>query len=153
MSFLDLDEWLIELADCMDMVFSPVASDSKEYPQDVDLCLVEGGVANSDNLALILQVRARTRLLVSFGDCALERQRAGHAQHVGWGRAGAAPRLPGAGRRQWRHAARSGIVPELLPQVLPLTRWCPWISICRAARRRPRVFAPFLSRCCGARRR
>jgi hypothetical protein len=37
----------------------------------VDVALVEGGVGNSDNLALIRQVRQRTRLLVSFGDCAI----------------------------------------------------------------------------------
>jgi len=60
MSFLDLDEWLIELAERVDVVFSPVASDIKTYPEDVDVCLVEGGVANADNLELILQVRART---------------------------------------------------------------------------------------------
>ncbi|APD48827.1 MULTISPECIES: oxidoreductase [Synechococcaceae] len=120
MSFLDLDEWLIELADCMDMVFSPVASDSKEYPQDVDLCLVEGGVANSDNLALILQVRARTRLLVSFGDCALSANVPGMRNMLG----GAEPVL----RRGYLELADDsgvmphapGIVPELLPQVLPL---------------------------------
>ena len=32
MSFLDLDEWLIELAEQVDVVYSPVASDIKDYP-------------------------------------------------------------------------------------------------------------------------
>ena len=71
MSFLDLDEWLFELADLADIVYSPVASDCKTYPTDVDICLVEGGVGTSDNLRLIRQVRQRTRVLIAFGDCAI----------------------------------------------------------------------------------
>ena len=71
MSFLDLDDWLLELAEVSEIVYSPVASDCKVYPEDVDVCLVEGAVANSDNLELARAVRARTRLVVSFGDCAI----------------------------------------------------------------------------------
>lgn len=71
MSFLDLDEWLFDVAEKVDVVFSPVGSDIKEYPEDVDVCLVEGGVANEENLELLLQVRARTKFLISFGDCAV----------------------------------------------------------------------------------
>lgn len=37
----------------------------------MDVCLVEGAVANEDNLELILQIRERTRILVAFGDCAV----------------------------------------------------------------------------------
>ncbi|HTQ30116.1 MAG TPA: hypothetical protein VMI53_02810, partial [Opitutaceae bacterium] len=70
MSFLDLDEFLIELAGKIDLVYSPVI-DVKEYPDGVDLCLVEGAVCNEDNLELLRKVRARTRALVSFGDCAI----------------------------------------------------------------------------------
>ena len=71
MSFLDLDEWLIDLADQAEIVYSPVGSDQKGYPEAVDIALVEGGVANTDNLALLRQVREHTRTLVSFGDCAI----------------------------------------------------------------------------------
>lgn len=71
MSFLDLDEWLFDLATKVDVVYSPVGSDIKEYPQDVDVCLVEGAVANEENLELILKVRKQTKLLISFGDCAV----------------------------------------------------------------------------------
>ncbi len=70
MSFLDLDEFLMDLADRVDVVYSPVV-DAKEYPEGVDLVLVEGAVANEDNLAMIRRVRERTRILVSFGDCAV----------------------------------------------------------------------------------
>jgi NAD-reducing hydrogenase small subunit len=70
MSFLDLDEYLIELAGKADVVYTPIA-DHKVYPDGVDVVLVEGAVANQDHLEMIHQVRARTRTLVSFGDCAV----------------------------------------------------------------------------------
>ena len=64
MSFLDLDEWLFDLAAQADVVFSPLA-DVKEYPENVDLVLVEGAVANEENLEMIHKVRARTKTLVA----------------------------------------------------------------------------------------
>lgn len=70
MSFLDLDEWLFDLAALANIAFSPVA-DVKEYPEGVDVCLVEGGIANEDNLAMAYKVRSRTKLVVAFGDCAV----------------------------------------------------------------------------------
>jgi NAD-reducing hydrogenase small subunit len=70
MSFLDLDEFLIELATRIELVYSPII-DVKEYPENVDLCLVEGAVCNEDNLEMIRKIRARTKALVSFGDCAV----------------------------------------------------------------------------------
>ena len=69
MSFLDLDEELFALADVADLVYSPIA-DVKHFPDDVDLVLVEGAVANADNLELLHEVRARSKVLVAFGDCA-----------------------------------------------------------------------------------
>jgi NAD-reducing hydrogenase small subunit len=70
MSFLDLDERLIELAGLADVVFTPVA-DTKVFPLDVDVTLVEGAVANEDHLAMLQQVRERTRVLAALGDCAI----------------------------------------------------------------------------------
>ncbi len=70
MSFLDLDEWLIELARRAELVYSPLM-DTKEYPENVDVVLVEGAVANEENLEMVRRVRARTKILISFGDCAV----------------------------------------------------------------------------------
>ncbi|XGV97911.1 MAG: oxidoreductase [Leptolyngbya sp. BL-A-14] len=70
MSFLDLDEWLFDLAAQVDIVYSPLV-DTKEYPDGVDVVLVEGAIANEDHLEMIRNVRARSRLLISFGDCAV----------------------------------------------------------------------------------
>jgi NAD-reducing hydrogenase small subunit len=70
MSFLDLDEFLLDLAGKADLVYSPVV-DIKEYPENVDVCLIEGAVCNADHLEIIHKIRQRTRVLVSFGDCAV----------------------------------------------------------------------------------
>ncbi len=70
MSFLDMDEWLIDLAGKVDIVYSPFV-DAKEFPAEADITLVEGAVANDENLAMIHKVRARSRYLIAFGDCAV----------------------------------------------------------------------------------
>ena len=70
MSFLDMDERLIDIAGKVDLVFSPIM-DVKEFPEGVDATLVEGAVANEEHLRQIRTIRARTRVLVSFGDCAV----------------------------------------------------------------------------------
>jgi len=70
MSFLDLDEFLIELAGKIELVYSPVV-DLKTYPNNVDVCLIEGAVCNEDNLEMLHKIRARTKVLVAFGDCAV----------------------------------------------------------------------------------
>lgn len=70
MSFLDLDERLIDLAEAIELVYSPIA-DIKEFPKNVDVTLVEGAVANVDHLELAEQIRERSKVVVSFGDCAV----------------------------------------------------------------------------------
>jgi NAD-reducing hydrogenase small subunit len=70
MSFLDLDEWLIDLAGKAEVVFSPVV-DAKEFPDNVDLVLVEGAVANEDHLEMARRLRRRSRVVVALGDCAV----------------------------------------------------------------------------------
>jgi NAD-reducing hydrogenase small subunit len=70
MSFLDLDERLLEVAELADLVHSPLV-DLKEFPDGVDVCLVEGAVSTDADLERIRRVRARTKVLVSFGDCAV----------------------------------------------------------------------------------
>ena len=70
MSFLDLDEFLIELSQKVDFVFSPLI-DANEYPEQVDLCLIEGAVANEEHLEMAHRIRKRTKTVISFGDCAV----------------------------------------------------------------------------------
>lgn len=70
MSFLDLDEFLLELLDRAELVYGPLV-DTKTFPENVDVVLVEGAVANQDHLEMLRQARERSRILVSFGDCAV----------------------------------------------------------------------------------
>ncbi|MBX9582707.1 MAG: hypothetical protein K2X87_20570 [Gemmataceae bacterium] len=119
MSFLDLDEWLIDLAAFADIVFTPVM-DIKEYPGNVDAVLIEGAVANEDNLEMLLKVRERTKVLISFGDCAVTgnvtalRNPHGTALPVlerGYLElADDTPQIP----------SEEGIIPRLLDRVVPL---------------------------------
>ena len=70
MSLLDLDEALLELALLADLVYGPLV-DATSFPEDVDVALVEGAVSSQDDLKKLLTVRARTRVLVALGDCAV----------------------------------------------------------------------------------
>jgi NAD-reducing hydrogenase small subunit len=70
MSFLDQDERLVDLAQKIQLVYSPIA-DVKEFPENVDVTLIEGAIANEEQLHMLQKVRARTKVLISLGDCAV----------------------------------------------------------------------------------
>ena len=70
MSLIDLDERLLDIFERADLVYSPLV-DFKDYPENVDVCLVEGAVSSEDDLHKIKMVRERTKTLISFGDCAV----------------------------------------------------------------------------------
>ena len=70
MSFLDMDERLLELAEFVDVVYSPIV-DAKEFPNDVDIALVEGAVASVDDEKKIKKIRDHSKTLVAMGDCAV----------------------------------------------------------------------------------
>ncbi len=70
MSLLDLDEHLLEFAERAELVFSPVV-DLKEFPEDVDVVLIEGAVGNTAHLYELLAIRKKAKVLVALGDCAV----------------------------------------------------------------------------------
>jgi len=70
MSILDLDELLLTVVEKAALVYGPLV-DAQEYPEGVDVCLVEGAVSSQDDLKLIQKIRQRTRVLVALGDCAV----------------------------------------------------------------------------------
>jgi NAD-reducing hydrogenase small subunit len=70
MSVLDTDERLLALAPMIDLVYGPLV-DAKEFPENVDVTLVEGAISSEEDLHRIRIVRERTRILVSLGDCAV----------------------------------------------------------------------------------
>jgi NAD-reducing hydrogenase small subunit len=116
MSLLDMDERLIEIAQHADLVYSPLV-DAKTYPDGVDVCLVEGAVANEEDLARIRTVRERTRTLVSFGDCAVTSNVPGMRNPIG-----ISPLLSRAYLENVTLAPQipSQVVPRLLPTAMPV---------------------------------
>ncbi len=70
MSFLDIDERLLALAEKVEVVYSPLV-DPKDFPEAVDITLVEGAVSSQDDLDKIKKVRAHTKTLIALGDCAV----------------------------------------------------------------------------------
>jgi NAD-reducing hydrogenase small subunit len=69
MSFLDLDERLVELAGLIELTASPI-TDVKEIPQ-VDVGIVEGCVNSDEDEHRLRELRSRCQLLLALGDCAL----------------------------------------------------------------------------------
>jgi NAD-reducing hydrogenase small subunit len=116
MSFLDLDERLIEIGERADLVYSPLV-DAKAYPDGVDVCLVEGAVASEEDLAKIRMIRERTRVLVSFGDCAVTSNVPGMRNPIG-----VQPLLERAylANATLNQQVPSEIVPTLLPKAMPV---------------------------------
>ncbi len=123
MSFLDLGERLIELAERIELVYGPF-TDAKEFPAGVDITLVEGAVTNTRDLELLPIIRANSRVVVSLGDCAVTGnvtslrnlfpagEVLAEAYHRGPGNAPDGP-----------EAART--LPQLLPKACPLHQVLP----------------------------
>jgi NAD-reducing hydrogenase small subunit len=70
MSLLDMDERLLDLADRIELVYSPLV-DAKEFPAGVDVVLIEGAVGSEEDLHKLRTIRERAKTLVSLGDCAV----------------------------------------------------------------------------------
>jgi NAD-reducing hydrogenase small subunit len=70
MSFLDIDEQLLDLADQIELIYSPLV-DRKDFPDEVDITLVEGAVSSEEDLEKIRHIREHTHVLISLGDCAV----------------------------------------------------------------------------------
>ncbi|MFO7682114.1 MAG: NADP oxidoreductase [Chloroflexota bacterium] len=70
MSFLDIDERILAIAEKADLVYSPLV-DNKDFPEMADVTLIEGAVSSEEDLHKIKKVRAHTKILVSLGDCAV----------------------------------------------------------------------------------
>jgi NAD-reducing hydrogenase small subunit len=70
MSLLDMDAAIISLSRKIDIVYGPLV-DAQEFPEEVDVTLVEGAISSQEDLNKIQKIRQRTKTLISFGDCAV----------------------------------------------------------------------------------
>lgn len=115
MSFLDIDERILALAEKVQLVYSPLV-DNKEFPEMVDVTLVEGAVASEEDKHKIERIRKRTKLLVSLGDCAITANVPSMRNPFG---------VKAICDRAYRENAtvNSGTVPfEIVPKLLPSVR-------------------------------
>ena len=118
MSLLDMDERLLEIFERADLVYSPLV-DFKDYPESVDVCLVEGAVSSEEDLHKIKMVRERTKTIVAFGDCAVTSNVPGMRNPIG-----TEPLFERAYRENvtLNPMVPTTIVPKLLPTARPVHR-------------------------------
>ena len=160
MSLLDLDERLVDLfLHQVELVYSPIA-DIKQFPEDVDVTLVEGAVANVDHLELAHQIRTNSKVVVSFGDCAVTGNVTSLRNRLGVDDLLTEVYQNGPGKVPRGNEA-DGVMPALLPKVLPLHQvvqvdafitGCPpdperiWQAIMAVARQEIPEFSPEMRR-------
>ena len=69
MSFLDIDERILQVFELVDFDKSPI-DDFKEFTVQCAVGLIEGGCCNEDNVEVLRDFRKHCDILVSIGDCA-----------------------------------------------------------------------------------
>lgn len=115
MAILDLDARLLDLASRVELVYGPLV-DVKDVPADIDVCLVEGAVSAAEHRHLLRRLRARSRLLVALGDCAVTGNVTAMRDGVGGAAAVLARSWSGPGGAPHRGRA----LPVLTDRVVPL---------------------------------
>jgi NAD-reducing hydrogenase small subunit len=71
MSFLDLDEKLLDVFSAVDLTVSPV-TDFKNYDfGSLTVGIIEGGIGNQEQEEIALQLRKHCKILMAWGDCAI----------------------------------------------------------------------------------
>lgn len=69
MSFLDIDERILQLAELVEFDRSPLTD--IEHCTNCDIGLIEGGVCNSENVHVLREFRKNCKILVAVGACAI----------------------------------------------------------------------------------
>ena len=69
MSFLDIDERILELAKIVEFDRSPLTDIKHCGP--CDIALIEGGCCNAENVHVLRELRANAKILVAVGACAI----------------------------------------------------------------------------------
>ncbi len=70
MSFLDIDDRILELVELVEFNKSPI-DDIKKFTKQCDIGLIEGGCCNSENVHVLREFREHCKILVSVGECAI----------------------------------------------------------------------------------
>ena len=70
MSFLDIDERILDLIELVDFNKSPI-NDIKTFTKKCDIGIIEGGCCNTENIHVLKYFRENCKVLVSLGECAI----------------------------------------------------------------------------------
>lgn len=70
MSFLDIDDRILDLIELVDFNKSPI-DDLKSFTQKCDIGLIEGGCCNNENVHVLQDFRKNCNTLISVGECAI----------------------------------------------------------------------------------
>jgi len=70
MSFLDIDERILELAELVEFNKSPI-NDIKKFTKKCDIGLIEGGCCNTENVHILKLFRENCKILIALGECAI----------------------------------------------------------------------------------
>lgn len=71
MSFLDLDEALLDILSKVELTDTPI-TDFKNFDfQEVDVGIIEGAIANEEELKIAKKLRKHCKILMTWGDCAV----------------------------------------------------------------------------------
>jgi NAD-reducing hydrogenase small subunit len=116
MSLLDMDAAIIPLARRIDIVYGPLV-DAQEFPENVDVTIVEGAISSQEDLNKIHEIRQRTRTLISLGDCAVTGNVPGMRNSVPVSKLLQAVYVEGS---QENRVVPTERVPKLLKQARPL---------------------------------
>jgi len=116
MSMIDMDERILDIFSRADLVYSPLV-DYKEYPEHVDVCLVEGAVSSEEDLHKIKMIREHTGTIIAFGDCAVTSNVPGMRNPIG-----VEPLMDLSYRQNVTINAQipTEVVPALLPMSIPV---------------------------------
>jgi NAD-reducing hydrogenase small subunit len=68
MSFLDMDEAIVDLAGVIELTATPI-TDIKDFPR-VDVGIIEGCIGNEHDEKVARELRGCCKILMVFGDCA-----------------------------------------------------------------------------------
>jgi NAD-reducing hydrogenase small subunit len=116
MSLIDMDQRLIELASQINVVYSPLV-DAKEFPENVDLTLIEGAVSTEEDIRKVKLIRRRSKIVVAFGDCAITANIPSMRNPIG---ADAMMRAVYLEKEALHPQIPDQVVPHLLPKAKPL---------------------------------
>lgn len=70
MSLLDIDERLLQLLELADLAATPITDFRLGHFPKSDIGIVEGAVTNTDNVEFLEELREKSSILISLGDCA-----------------------------------------------------------------------------------